>query len=454
MNILFRADSSFAIGAGHIMRDLVLAKQFKKDNIIFACQELKGNVNFKIKEASYPLEILKSNEICEVIKIIKKHDIHRIVIDNYGITYDYEKRLKEETNIEIFVLDDTYEKHYCDILLNHNIYADKFKYKTLVPPLCELRCGSEYTLLRDEFITIEKSKTTNIQKTFFITMGGTDPLNLNIKILEVLSSFKDIRVNMVTTQSNQNLAELKKYSKNKDWINLYINCDFMADLIVSSDYAIITPSVTANEVHYLKVPFIAIKVAENQEYMYKYLLKNNYELMSTFNKEVFSKIIEESFLYRCELINFIELTQEEKQMVLNWRNDSSIREWMYNKDIISLESHLSYIDSLKESVNKIYFLVKKNNKYIGVIDFVNINKESVCMGIYANPLSKGVGKILLENISKYAFEELKVKKVFAEVFSENKRAHELYKKFNFKVFDKKIVNNKEVICLELKYENR
>ena len=76
------------------------------------------------------------------------------------------------------------------------------------------------------------------------------------------------------------------------------------------------------------------------------------------------------------------------------------------------------------------------------------------MGIYANPKSKGVGKILLENISKYAFEELKVKKVFAEVFSENQKAYKLYKKFNYKVFDKKIVNNKEVICLELKYEDR
>ena len=76
------------------------------------------------------------------------------------------------------------------------------------------------------------------------------------------------------------------------------------------------------------------------------------------------------------------------------------------------------------------------------------------MGIYANPESKGVGKILLENITNYAFEELKVKKVFAEVFSKNKRAYELYKKFNFQVFDTKTINNKEVICLELKYENR
>ena len=40
MNILVRADSSSYIGTGHIMRDLVLAKQYLNENIIFATQDL------------------------------------------------------------------------------------------------------------------------------------------------------------------------------------------------------------------------------------------------------------------------------------------------------------------------------------------------------------------------------------------------------------------------------
>ena len=76
------------------------------------------------------------------------------------------------------------------------------------------------------------------------------------------------------------------------------------------------------------------------------------------------------------------------------------------------------------------------------------------MGLYANPKVKGVGKILLENISNYAFNTLSVNKIFAEVFCENKRAYELYSKFNYKSFNKKIINNREVICMELKDENR
>ena len=65
-NILFRADSSSTIGTGHIMRDLVLSKQFKDDNIIFAVQNLDGNINHKIIEAGYKIKLLKSNEFKEL----------------------------------------------------------------------------------------------------------------------------------------------------------------------------------------------------------------------------------------------------------------------------------------------------------------------------------------------------------------------------------------------------
>ena len=63
MNVLFRADSSSTIGTGHIMRDLVLSKQYLNAKIIFATQDLDGNINHKIKEAGYTLEILESNSL-------------------------------------------------------------------------------------------------------------------------------------------------------------------------------------------------------------------------------------------------------------------------------------------------------------------------------------------------------------------------------------------------------
>ncbi|MCT7470433.1 UDP-4-amino-4,6-dideoxy-N-acetyl-beta-L-altrosamine N-acetyltransferase [Aliarcobacter cryaerophilus] len=156
-----------------------------------------------------------------------------------------------------------------------------------------------------------------------------------------------------------------------------------------------------------------------------------------------------------KLINFIDLSQEEKRMILEWRNKIDIQKWMYTQNDISLEDHLDFIDSLKTIKDKLYFLVKKDNIYIGVIDFTQIKpNESLHMGIYTNPDLKGYGKILLETIIYFSFEILKVVKIYSEVYFENEKAYLLYKSYGFKEYAEKIVNNKKVICMDLKNKGK
>jgi len=282
-NILFRADSSSTIGTGHIMRDLVLASQYKDANITFATQELQGNINNKIIKAGYIVKILKSNSKKELKKIILNLNIDMIIFDNYDIDYKFEKYIKEKTNIIILSLDDTYEKHYCDILLNHNIGADIKKYKNLVPSTCKIMCGERYTLLRDEFYK-EKKKIYINNKRFniFVSMGGADTSDLNISILKLLNKFKSIDITLVTTSANKNLKKLKKYIKNKKNIYIYVNSNKIAKLMKKSDLAIVTPSVTINEIKFLEVPFIAIKTASNQKDIYNYLKKEHFPVIKVF----------------------------------------------------------------------------------------------------------------------------------------------------------------------------
>ena len=296
-NILFRADSSSTIGTGHIMRDLVLAKQYPKANIIFATQDLSGNINHKIIEAGYEIEILNSNDLQELDKLIKKRSINMIIIDHYDIDYKFEKQLSIlNSQLSIMVLDGSYKKHHCDILLNHNIYADEKKYKGLVPKYCELRCGSNYTLLREEFIKEKKRESKlklNIEYAIFnifIAIGGTDHSNINIDILKTIKKIsknckQNLKVHVVTTKANNNLTLLKKYCKDKKWIKLHINSNKIAKLMMKSDLAIVTPSVIMNEIYFMEIPFIAIKTAHNQDAMYEYLLKKNYLVLNKFSEK-------------------------------------------------------------------------------------------------------------------------------------------------------------------------
>lgn len=305
MNILFRADSSSTIGTGHIMRDLVLAKQYPKSNIIFATQNLDGNINHKILEVVYKIEPLNSNDIKELDKLIKKLNIDMIIIDHYSIDWKYEKQLSIlNSQLSIMVLDDTYEKHHCDILLNHNIYANPKKYKNKVPKKCELRCGAKYTLLRDEFIQAKKEKKKkkfstlmqsrknedHSQLSIFVAMGGADSANLNIKILKVLEKF-EYKTIVVTTKANKNLKKLQNYCKDKSWIELQIDSNKIAKLMGKSNFGIITPSVTANELYFMNIPFITIKTADNQKEMVKFLKKKQYLTMDKFNKNKLNQFI-------------------------------------------------------------------------------------------------------------------------------------------------------------------
>ncbi|MEA3286036.1 MAG: UDP-2,4-diacetamido-2,4,6-trideoxy-beta-L-altropyranose hydrolase, partial [Candidatus Marinimicrobia bacterium] len=339
-NILFRADSSSEIGIGHITRDLVLAKQYKLDSITFATQDLPGNINDYIRKCGHRLLHLKSNAVEEMINIISDEKIDMIVIDHYGIDLEYEKKLKEQCDILLLVLDDTYQPHFCDILLNHNLYADESKYAGLIPERCELRCGAEYTLIDDQFMD-ENLKISNLSDprshfNVFVAMGGSDHSNILMKILLVLAEYPNLRPIVVTSTAKQHLEELIKYVAGKASVSLHVNPENMASLMHNSDYAIITPSALVHEILQFQLPFIAIKTADNQSHMLEYLKDSHFITMECFDSELLltnvRKLIgEPGSIFK----NFIDLSMSEKLMILDWRNNPGIRKWMLAKETIS-----------------------------------------------------------------------------------------------------------------------
>ena len=293
MNILFRVDSSTKIGLGHLMRCLVLAEQYKKNNIIyFAVRDLEKSANQRVIDKGYKLILLSGNSVDELVQNISKLKIGMVVFDHYHIDDKFEKTVKERTSVTILSLDDTYEKHYCDILLNHNIYANAESYIGLIPEFCEIRCGSEYTLIREEFKKIKiKSRPIHNNPLIFVSLGGTDVNNINLSVLEILSKFRGISVNLATTNSNKNINELQKFAKQCQHINVCVDCN-IAELMNNSDFAIITPSVIAYEAMYLNLPFLAIQTADNQRYVSEYLVKCGFLLGSVEKMDKIKSLIQ------------------------------------------------------------------------------------------------------------------------------------------------------------------
>lgn len=457
--VIIRTDSSSTIGTGHVMRDLVLAKRdFADDHVIFATRNLPGNINHKIEAAGYEIVILPSDDIEDLAEIAKANNAKTIVIDHYSIGYEEERRLKEMTGCRLFVLDDTYEKHYCDILLNHNIYADPEHYKGLVPNNCELRCGCEYTLLRKEFIEAKKEKIDHPSLTnpprklqVFIAMGGADTADLNIPILETLKAFDEVTAHVVTTSANKNLDTLMRYARNEEHMTLHIDTNEIARVMARCDFAIVTPSVTLNEIFYMELPFIAIQTAENQKEMARFILKKGHPLIETFDKNALRKEIEAMLKYlQCELVDFTKLAESEKREILEWRNHPDVRRWMLTKSPISWTDHLAFIETLNKREDRRYFLLKYRGEPLGVIDFTGIDrrKNAAAIGLYVRPGQRGLGQLLMRHILAYGFETLRLDTLIAEVFAENEKATRLYRRFGFEVTGEKMIDGEKLLLME------
>jgi len=158
------------------------------------------------------------------------------------------------------------------------------------------------------------------------------------------------------------------------------------------------------------------------------------------------------FYKNYEIINFINTNDIEKRLILEWRNSDSVRKWMTNKDIISIEEHLNYVESLKNNKQKLCFLVKENSDYLGIIEFDNINytNKSAYFGLNANPNNKklGIGRILEEVLLYIAKEKLLINKLKLYVFIENKLAINLYKKFGFLITKEDSIHERKIYYME------
>ncbi|MGC8557245.1 MAG: UDP-4-amino-4,6-dideoxy-N-acetyl-beta-L-altrosamine N-acetyltransferase [Fervidicoccus sp.] len=137
-----------------------------------------------------------------------------------------------------------------------------------------------------------------------------------------------------------------------------------------------------------------------------------------------------------ELKNFVNLNENEIELVRIWRNHTDVRKWMYTDHEISKEEHLNFIENLKKDTKNFYYLLSKDQKYIGVISLsrLSVKNRNAYFGIYANPLEKvpNAGIILEKASLKLAFEVANLHTLKLEVVENNERALRFYKRMGFK----------------------
>jgi UDP-4-amino-4,6-dideoxy-N-acetyl-beta-L-altrosamine N-acetyltransferase len=131
----------------------------------------------------------------------------------------------------------------------------------------------------------------------------------------------------------------------------------------------------------------------------------------------------------------IDIDENYLEIVLEWRNQDFIRRVMYYDKVITLDEHKTWFERISKSDNSITKVFLFNGIPYGVINITNIDrKNQKCdWGFYIGVKNapKGLGTLMGELALDYMFNNLKVRKVCAEVLGFNQKSINFHQKLGF-----------------------
>lgn len=427
LTIAFRVDASSTIGNGHLMRCLTLAHQLSNptNKIYFICRAFSEEMLTHITFFGYSVLILpigsvsvvkektatwlsdsQENDASKTIEVIKKLAfIDLMIVDSYAIDFTWHNLVQPYYN-SLMVIDDLANRqHLCDILLDQTYHCEQVSYLPLVPKKCKFLLGEEFILLRGEFRklrleTIKKRKSpppSSIK--LLITMGGTDPDNLNGIALNAVHKLKikypKLSVIIVLSANAPHLLTIQKLIASFSWISLKIDVNNIAELMKDAHLAIGESGSTSWERCCLGLPTLTIISADNQKKMdtvlaclgatkslglHTTLTDNDIVLaadsiLST--PKIYNNMVKKSLLV-CDGKGAIKASKrldsivpqieyriakmEDCELTYRWQSNAQLRKYFIQPKTPSWQEHVQWYNACLLDPNRILYLLHDNQK--------------------------------------------------------------------------------------------
>ena len=257
MKVIFRCDSSFKIGHGHLIRCLNLAKRLDLETT-FICRTLPENVNSKVLDYQFKLVEISPSE--SDLELIKEYQPELLIADSYDLDINWERSVRNYCK-KLVIIDDLKRKHDCDAVIDQNFrsnYDDIYDTKTLF-------LGPKYTLINKSFLNIKHNPVD--PKRVIIFFGGSDPAGITLKLVELLSRSGQFEYNLdiIAGKSNSNLGDLQKITDLNQSMRLHIDIDYMPELMCKASVFVGAGGSTTWERAIIGLPSIVVSIADNQE---------------------------------------------------------------------------------------------------------------------------------------------------------------------------------------------
>lgn len=134
-----------------------------------------------------------------------------------------------------------------------------------------------------------------------------------------------------------------------------------------------------------------------------------------------------------------KITEKDTENIIRWRNNPRVVENFIIRTPFTAESHLNWYNTRVQTgeVEQFVIVDTESNKDVGSVYLrdIDLNNKKCEYGIFIGEddcRGKGIGSAAAKLILDYAFEVLKLNRVYLRVFDYNKSAIRSYEKAGFK----------------------
>ena len=277
------------------MRCLALAEHMREQatDVHFVCRQLQGELHRLIEQRGFRCSLLaiddaiKSensetgagadptlDQASDARQTASQTDtVDWLIVDNYEIDHHWERAMRS-TCRRLLVIDDLANRwHDCDILLDQTFGRKTDQYRSLVAKECTVLTGTDYALLRPEFVAQRAAALARRMQcdgihNVLVSMGGSDPANQALEALRALAGTANserLAVTAVTgAQCANSDASLIALASSFERLDVRHSVSNMAELMAASDLAIGAAGTTSWERCCLGLPALIYVYADNQ----------------------------------------------------------------------------------------------------------------------------------------------------------------------------------------------
>jgi len=498
MNLLIRADANFNIGTGHVMRCLALAQSWRDwaGRVTFVMSAPPSALVKRIQNEGMSIVELDNeagsrNDAAALANLKANLGARALVVDGYHFSSDYQEAIKQ-SGIILLVIDDYGHagRYIADLVLNQNVSAS-YDFYTNRDRQTQLLLGTSYALLRREFHSW-RSWTRFVSERanrILVTLGGSDPKNLTVRVLEALEvvDVDGLEMKVAVGSANPHYQELQAVAARSRFpIDLERDEVDMPQLMAWADLAVAAGGSTLWELAFMGLPSVVIISADNQ----KTNVQRLQELGATINlgwhgsltqgeiAGAISDLLQDagqrnrlsldgkklvdgmgadraSLALMERILTLRRVREDDVQLVWEWANDPVTRAASFSPEPIAWSEHVQWFESKLKSENCLFFLVTLDDGLpLGQVRYDRDGDEAVIsISLGESFRGQGYGSAVLRLACRKVIATERINLIHAYIKQKNESSWRAFIKAGFKETGIKVVAGQEALHLVLRKDN-